>query len=198
MAYPTKDQFVDLMKTRDHQSLVEEYLLQGTPFAFEGHPVAYERLRETLSLRLQLNNGDITVIGSGRIGFSLDPNKFGAPYTSQSDIDTVIVNSELFDKAWIEMCSIGRRALKVQYHIKQSLFDHRTNNVFYGYVQPERLSGIVSFSSAWFRTFKSLVRVRELSSFDIHGRLYRTWDHVRIHQLYSLNSIATKLSIGTS
>jgi hypothetical protein len=193
MPYPTKDEFVELLKTRRHQAIVEDYLFQGVPFAFESEPSAYELLRSGLSEQLRIDSEDITVIGSGRIGFSLDPNKFGSPYSSASDIDTVVVSSELFDKAWIEMCSVGRRLLGIQSQVKQSLAEHRTNNVFYGYVLPDRLPGIVDISQHWFRTFKGLVRVRELSLFDIKGRLYRTWDHVRIHQLYSLNGIANRL-----
>jgi hypothetical protein len=193
MPYPTKDEFVELLKTHNHQIIVENYLLQGVPFVFEPEPSAYKLLQNGLSEQLKVDEADITVIGSGRLGFSLDPNKFGAPYTSASDIDTVIVNSELFDKAWFEMCAVGRRALGLERKIRQSLDMHRTNNIFYGYVQPDRLAGIVSISLHWFRTFKGLGRVRELSSFDIHGRLYRTWRHVKIHQLYSLNNIADKL-----
>jgi hypothetical protein len=191
MPYPTKEEFVELLRARRRRDLVDDYLGQAVPFAFESEPLVYELLRNTLAETFALTAADITVIGSGRIGFSLDPSRFGAPYSSASDIDTVIVSSDLFDTAWIQMCAVGRRYLEER--VKQSLKEHRTNNIFYGFVQPERLPGVVGISQYWFRAFKSLARVPELSPLNIQGRLYRTWDHVKLHQLYSLNGIANKL-----
>jgi hypothetical protein len=196
MPYPTRDEFVDLLKTRRHSDLVDEHLLAGIPFAFEASPHVYDLLRDTLSKELRSQTADITVIGSGRIGFSLDPDKFGKPYQQgTSDIDTVIVSERMFDVAWYQMASKGRSVLNLQFRVRQSFDEHRQNNIFFGYIQPERLIGVITLSALWFRTFNALALVPELAALDVQGRLYRTWDHVKIHQLYSLNRVAEKLGI---
>ena len=198
MPYPTKDEFVELLKTRKHAELVDEHLLTGVPYVFQGAPQTYDVLRGTLSEQLRSQVADITVIGSGRIGFSLSPDKFGNPYRpATSDIDTVVVSAKMFDVAWYQMSSKGRcGVLALNWKVQQSLTEHRQNNIFFGYIQPERLTGVVTLAPLWFRTFQGLARVPELAPLDIRGRFYRTWEHVKIHQLYSLNSIVAQLGIS--
>jgi hypothetical protein len=79
--------------------------------------------------------------------------------------------------------------------VSNALKDHRTNNIYYGYIEPERLTGAVTLAPTWFRTFSSLALVPELASFDVQSRLYRTWDHLKHHQVYSLTGIKARLGI---
>jgi hypothetical protein len=197
MPYPTKDEFIGLLKTRKHSELVDEYLLTGIPYAFDSIPASYDLLKTTLAAEFRSGPDDISVVGSGRIGFSLDPEKYGNPYTPNvSDIDTIVVNSKMFDIAWYQMCSKRSRSiLSLEWRVKESLAEHRRNNIYFGYIQPDRLTGAITLSPLWFRTFKGLARIPALAPFDIHGRLYRTWEHVKIHQLYSLDSIVSKLGL---
>jgi hypothetical protein len=196
MPWPSKDEFIELLRTRTPLDIVNEYLLTGTPFAFEAEPQNYDLFRSVLANALRVQQNDVTVVGSGRIGFSLDPSRYGNPYSpTTSDIDTVIVNAELFDIAWHQLCSRGRSQLGLNWKARRALEDHRKGNVFYGYIEPDRLTGAVTISPTWFRTFRGLARRPELAQLEVQGRLYRTWDHVRYHQIYSLAGIKTRFSI---
>jgi hypothetical protein len=189
MAYPSKDEFADLLNSRNHQKIVDELLVAGIPFAFQESPADYDTLRGTLSTALHLISDNITVIGSGRIGFSLSPEKYGVPFSSQSDLDVVVVSPELFDRAWLDLLTLGRKYFGLQKTVQTWIDTHKENNIFWGFILPDRLPGVVSLSLSWFRAFKGLGRSPSLAGRDVNGRLYRTWDHVHVHQLHSLRKI---------
>jgi hypothetical protein len=189
MSYPTREEFVTLLSERSHIEIVEEHLIKGVPFAFRDNAALYERLLQTLSHDLELGANSITLVGSGRIGFSLSPHTFGTPFSVESDLDILIVSEDLFDAAWFDMVRLGRKYFSLETKVRNWVTAHRTNNVFWGFIEPGRLPGVVHFAGNWFRTFHGLSRHQELARRDVSGRLYRTWDHVRIHQLHTLRKI---------
>jgi hypothetical protein len=195
MPYLNKDEVVAMLKERRHREIVEQHLLTGLPFVFREDEALYKTFQGTLGAQLRTPIGDVSVIGSGRLGFSLDPERYGAAFSTASDIDTIVVNPQMFDTAWLQLSLVGRKRFALHQRVQAAFQSHRSNNVFFGYIEPNRLPGIVTLSHHWFQTFQGLGRVRGLAQYVIHGRLYRTWDHVRAHQLYSLESIVDKLGL---
>lgn len=195
MPYLTKDEVVVMLKERRHREVVDQHLIAGIPFVFQDEPDLFQSFAGYLGAGLRTPPTDITIIGSARIGFSLSPDKFGNPFSSASDIDVVVVDAEKFDIAWVQLGRLGRKYIGLSYKVKLAYETHKTNNVFFGYLEPGRLPGIVTLSNLWFRTFQSAGSHKGLSSFEINGRLYRSWEHVKTHQLYSLESIAVKLKL---
>jgi hypothetical protein len=168
-------------------------LLTGVPFAFKDDEASHGVLLSELATQLAINQDAINVIGSGRIGFSLNPEQFGKPFSEKSDIDVAIVSDILFDQAWFDMLRLGRAYFKLRDDTKAWLESHRRSSIYWGFVRPELLPGVVRFSSKWFFTFKGLSRIRALASRPISGRLYRTRDHLVVHQKYSFNEILKEL-----
>ncbi len=189
MPYPSKDEFSVLLDSHDHTKIVEELLIGGVPFAFRDSPADYDTLRGTLGAALHLAVDTMTVIGSGRIGFSLSPDKYGIPFSAKSDLDVVVVSAELFDVAWFDLLRLGRRYFGLHKRVQERVDTHRESNIFWGFILPDHLPGAVALSPVWFRAFRGLARNPSLASRDVNGRLYRTWDHVHVHQLHSLRKI---------
>jgi len=195
MPYPSKDEFSELLDSRDHAKIVEELLIAGVPFAFRDSPADYDTLRTTLGVALRLSSDAMTVIGSGRIGFSLAQEKFGAPFSPKSDLDVVVVSAELFDKHGSTFCGSVAGICSLQKTVQSWIDTHKESHIFWGFILPDRLPGAVAISPIWFRTFRGLARNPSLAGRDVNGRLYRTWDHVHVHQLYSLRKIQQNLRI---
>jgi hypothetical protein len=192
MPYLTKDELLGMLRERRQLEVVNGHLISGIPYVFRNRPSAHLDFKATLASQLQTPDADICIIGSAKIGFSLDPDKFGTSFSISSDIDTIIVNSDMFDKAWFELYGLGLRLYSLRAGVQNAFHVHRTNNVFYGFIEPNRLPGIVGISAYWFRTLQGLGRIREIADHEVNARLYRTWEHVRAHQLYSLEGITTK------
>jgi hypothetical protein len=91
MTYPSKDEFSELLDSRNHIKIVDELLIAGIPFAFRDSPADYDALRTTLGTALHLSADAMTVVGSGRIGFSLSPEKY-AHHSCRSPIWTWLLS----------------------------------------------------------------------------------------------------------
>ena len=195
MPYLTKAELLKMLAERRHKEVLETHLITGLPFVFKDKAASYDKFVETLAGQFQTPKEDVGVVGSARIGFSINPDKFPAPFRPASDIDTIVVNAAQFDKAWFELSGIGRRRFSLNRKIQTAYQEHRTNNVFFGFIVPDSLPGIVSLSPMWFFGLQLVGRhVREISGRTINGRLFRTWEHVKAHQLYSLESIEAKFA----
>jgi hypothetical protein len=146
--------------------------------------------RRRLLAHLGISNTAVTLVGSARIGFSLDPSQFGKPFSRSSDLDFAIVDSALFDQAWLELIGLGPRFARLNNDEQEAVIQHRQNNVYWGYIEPDMLPTCISCYKAWFPLFAGLVKYTVMiAGRGASGRIYRTWDHLRHHQLYSLTEI---------
>ena len=78
------------------------------------------------------------------------------------------------------------------------------NGVYAGYLTPVSLSLDVSIygpkarpaletRTKWFNTLKDAAKFPPRRHEDIHGRLYRTWDHAEMYHLNSLDALRSSL-----
>ena len=98
--FPTPDQLWDALcngKREEREIFVRLWLSEGVPFSFRRCPAIYEDLRGWLGNRLDVHAKEITLIGSGRIGFSLVSGaKYGKAFDNRSDLDFSVISSSLF------------------------------------------------------------------------------------------------------
>lgn len=80
------------------EAIARQWISEGVPFAFDHCPMLYEYIRCWLSRELDVPAKSIALTGSGSLGTSLVPAKFGQAFNSQSDLDWFIVSKSLFKK----------------------------------------------------------------------------------------------------
>jgi hypothetical protein len=197
MPYPTTDTFRDLLLTRPLGDIVRDYIFEGTPFVFRSQPQGMNTLRRHLCPRFNLKGDNVIVIGSAKIGFSLNPDSYFAPFTEESDIDVLVVDEKLFDEAWSLMLqwNYPLRRPGIRWHA------NRKSNLYWGWFEPARLkfqqitflpprlAPLRDMSTRWFQAFRGLALYPEFASRDVSGRLYRTWDHARLYHEEGLRQI---------
>ena len=74
------------------------WIPEGIPQIFSDCPAVYESLRTWLGDILSVDPKEITVTGSGRLGYSLIMDKFGDPFGENSDLDLFVVSNDLFSR----------------------------------------------------------------------------------------------------
>ena len=190
--YPTKEEFELILRDRRLEEVVDQFVFQGVPYVFAGRDADYRVLRRHISSGLGIAPGEMTLVGSGRIGFSLSPETFGRPFSETSDLDVVVVSADLFDVAWLDLLRARPRYRWLRPWVQQWYDDHK-RHVYYGRIWPARLPGVIGLSTRWFEVFKSLSRYPELADREVHGLLYRTWDHARLYHRYGLSKIARQV-----
>lgn len=97
----TPKKLLELAQTSP-RSLVNDYLLVGTPEAFHSYE-SYCAFRRTLAEKLQVHPIAITIRGSARLGFSPSPKRDKAwlPFRTNprpSDIDVAIADVDYFNR----------------------------------------------------------------------------------------------------
>ena len=100
-AYPRPREVLEAAAAgaREKAILARLWISEGIPFAFKGCPGLYEEVRNTLAKKLEIDAKQISVVGSGRLGYSLAPTKWGEPYHAvASDLDLFAVSEGLFER----------------------------------------------------------------------------------------------------
>ena len=73
-------QDMDVVGQREKAILARLWISEGIPFAFRKCPGLYGEVRDSLAKGLELDAKQISVVGSGRLGYSLAPKRWGTAY----------------------------------------------------------------------------------------------------------------------
>ena len=102
-----KDDFIDLLKSDANCDLImKEHLLSSEVWLLkEKYPdeyyAQYDNLKLFFAEKLEINSSDVCIVGSAKLGFSLNPrNNFSNFHEEKSDIDLVVVSRKIFDNFW--------------------------------------------------------------------------------------------------
>ena len=203
--HPDASEFKDLLRSWPLEDIVDRHVFEGTPYVFRDPPEAFDALRHHLSSRLGLAEENFVVVGSAKMGFSLSPDTFPRQFSDDSDIDVLVVDPALFDRVWFTMLDwhYPRRRVRLD-GVEGQWTGTRRKELYWGWFVPDKiryeglafpqcLKPMRDISTNWFNAFQSLGLVRELSSRDISGRLYRTWEHALAYHVDGLRQIRSKL-----
>ena len=109
-AYPKPEAFryaLMLAKPKDRRALVYLWLTEGCPFGME--PRIYQWFRAKVAKVAGIECKAVSLTGSYRLGYSLKPNQFGVGVKPTSDIDGLIVSSQLFDRVLSVAREVARK-----------------------------------------------------------------------------------------
>jgi hypothetical protein len=167
------------------RDVIRKHISTGRPHAFTDHE--YYELRSTVAAEFGLHPSSVVVVGSTRIGFSLDPKHRYRPVQVHSDIDIAIVSQDRFDDYWERVFQYSKADLAWQ----AKRFKDR---LFMGWIDPRFLPNTPAFGAAkkWAEFFDGLMQSRKYGRRTITARLYRSWDRLEAYQEPSV--MACKLS----
>jgi len=188
--------------------LIREQIFEGIPFVFRDRPEVYDLLRQHICQELKIQISSVTVVGSGRLGYSLNPSHPGQPMLETSDIDVLIADEKLFDQFWQLMLQ-----WRYPWHMKywsdaeREWGTRHLENFIAGYSDPHAIrfarlgfnryrTQLLQFSHTWFSVFKSTGRYPELAGREFKGRLYRSWSFATKYHAYGLRTLSQKLLKG--
>ena len=193
--YPSPQEFEELLNTRDLDWIIDTHLFDGVPFCFEDNLRTYNQMLRAIAKGLGIPKDDICIVGSGRIGFSLSPLKYGEKFNRRSDLDIVVVSPELFDPSWFNILANSRiRWSALRRDTQESLKDHREqHHIHNGWIYPHSVVEALDIGQAWLNTFNGLSVIPDLSTRKVGSRLYRSWQHARIYHRRSLDQVKKEL-----
>ena len=84
---------------RDLEAFIRLWLTEGVPYAFYKSPILYEEMRIWIADQLNICPKEVGLIGSARSGYAMgEREKFGRPFSTESDLDLCIVSETYFCK----------------------------------------------------------------------------------------------------
>ncbi len=173
------------------ESFLRLWVSEGIPYAFRDVPMLYESVRKWLGGELGIHPKLITLIGSGRIGFSLAPNpEFGRRFSSASDLDFAIIDEPLFLRLageflrWRDGFLTGRFNPRgpLQTRNWESNADRGPKNIQRGFIDVRKIPTFREYPTA-VRVVDALSRLKRKTDLTerapkvrwMSGRAYRNW-----------------------
>ena len=98
--YPSPSAFAAALSAAsrtERDAIVRLWLTEGIPSAFQDVPLVYEAARASFASDLGVDEKEVTLVGSARIGYSLAPfPEFGRSFSPSSDLDFSVISTSLF------------------------------------------------------------------------------------------------------
>ncbi len=184
----------------DSYIVVQKYLIEGNSYFFEENFDYNEEFtfKKELSECLNVHIRDIAIVGSGKLGFSIKPEKvdpslylfkeFDYDFNKdeneeKSDIDIAIISSFLFDR---ELLSLYKHtnAYKDLSGFQGGYAPH-SKSIVKGWLRPDRIPNDYSISST-IDDFRLKYRLKYKRK--INFGIYKSWDYF---ETYHSNNIKT-------
>lgn len=164
----------DFIAETSSATFIRERVMAGDCRMLE--PIAQAGLKEEIAKFFSVHANCIVIVGSSKLGYSLNPSKCFKPFDDDSDIDVAVVNPRLFEQYWLQM-----------YKAKQELVDwpdvaDSRKYLFRGWIRPDKLP-LLSIRNQWFDFFNDLQARNIGGPYAVRGGLYFSHEFLEAYQL---------------
>ncbi|WP_237233245.1 hypothetical protein [Rothia nasisuis] len=87
----------------DPEYFLSSLMLDGVPRTWSENLLDFTKWRHLVAKSIEVNPLCVLVVGSARLGYSLNPDKNFKIFDKESDIDIAIISSEYFERCWKEI-----------------------------------------------------------------------------------------------
>lgn len=157
-------------------NIVQKNITYGPTYILPNN--GYFALKQAISQKLSLHHSEVILVGSGKLGFSIAPEKRYEPFGDDSDLDVAIVSGRLFDNLWYRVFE-HRHKNKGRYWTKEKRFK---DYLFKGWLRPDYLPSSIPETSDWFEFFRELTESMEFGPYKISGGIYKSWKYLESYQ----------------
>lgn len=95
-AYPTADEWKKLVEEFSPEAIAHKLLLAHIPYVFRDEPLKYALFRKTIADAFKVEPTNVFIVGSAMAGRSLKGHAINKSYSTESDVDTLIISEHLF------------------------------------------------------------------------------------------------------
>lgn len=138
----------------------------------------YFNLRSSIADNFKIHPNQVLVVGSSKLGFSIAPQKRYKHFSTDSDIDVVIVSEKFFDTCWEELYNYEYQG---GYWEKSK---ELKNYLFQGWVRPDKYppDKDFDFGKKWWAFFNHMSASRQFGGARVRGAVYRNWKFLEHYQ----------------
>jgi hypothetical protein len=174
------------------EAAASTHLMDRIPFVFDNDWELYRAWKRKLAKFIEVDPLNITIIGSGGIGFSLNPHKDFKPFSDKSDIDVAVVSEHHFSISWRALRTLKLPDVR-NHKDRESIKEHRTNYIYWGTIATDRVLHYLPFVRTWTEGVAAMAGERPTEEREIKIRLYRDYDALRSYHMSGLETLAATL-----
>ena len=207
MSYTIEEMKADLVRLDDRQFYLK-HIVRSDNWYFEnvlGCPKEElarmsDDFRMIISDSLGVDFGNVMLVGSGKIGFSLSPTeKLFLPFSKDgtdredekaSDLDVALISNELFHKYW--MLFRQSYASKFNWWYKNYIY----NGIYRGYINEKWINAVDGCRQEW-ETVSAASKNKLTNSLfiqnEVNYRIYRSWADFEEYNLKNIKEIKKRM-----
>lgn len=144
-----------------------------------------EKLKAILNSKIGVAFHNVLMVGSGKIGCSLSPDKNFRNFNENSDIDIAIISLKLFYELWEKI-----RIASINEHIPR--YPSIASSVFRGFINEKDFSSIDFARQHWNNKISDLNRCinEDINIYHtINYRIYRSWEDLEEYHIKGINTL---------
>lgn len=150
---------------------------------------AVDDFKMLVSEAMDIGFNNVVMVGSGKIGFSLSPEKFLKPFysegSSKSDIDIAIISPHLFDYFW--------RLFRSAYNItNKKYYKFISRGIYRGYISDSDLMNVDDCRVEWIKKSNEATKKLQRCMYfrhEIHYRIYRDWKDLEEYHVQTIEEL---------
>lgn len=157
---------------------VSNHVIDRIPYFLGDNREAYNSWRQRVSRLLEVDLGNILVVGSGSVGCSLNPRKNFAVFHDGSDIDIAVISTYHFDLSWRVLRRL-RRGDAANNDQWEAVKLHQTTLIYWGCIATDKLLEVMPFAAQWLEASIQISGLPEIGGRSINFRIYRDFASLR-------------------
>lgn len=192
------DSFKNDLGSKTPEDIYNKYLIGGDVWYFRNKFGAswyeqYDAFKLFISDKLEVHYNDIALAGSGKLGFSINPEKNFKNFDDKSDLDIIIISRKYFYMFWDAYIEDSYA------EIKTDKFGKVCFSIFRRYMNLEGFTPNNQTYADWLKKTDSFVKDLQLEfeiSHDVHYRIFESWDSAKLYYMNSIKRAKEKIIEG--
>lgn len=174
---------VNQAQTDQHVTeIVRKYLLHGLPFVFDNREEDYFEFRNTIAKHFGIGFHEVFIVGSSKLGYSYHKD---STFSLESDIDVVLVNENLFESFYYNVCEYQYgidNGLVTITQAERTVYNQFLKYLVKGWMRPDKLPPKIQNSaikSEWFNFFESISYGKSpVGNYKVSGGLFKNYNYL--------------------
>lgn len=192
-----------LAAIQDEDSLIDfcrRHLLHGMPAVFAGRENDYYEFRKRIADKFSIGPHEVFIVGSAKLGFSPRKQKY---FDLDSDIDTAIVSSKLYDSIMEQIYDYQMQLRKNRTAVSEYELNRYHQFLEYGaigWMRPDKLPTafrVKELRQDWFDFFNSISHGKsEVGNYEVSAGVFKSYRYLELYILSDMRSLRTNRQIG--
>jgi predicted nucleotidyltransferase len=193
--YPSAEEWRTIVEQFDSKAIAHKLLLSHVPYVFRDEPLKFALFRRVVADNFNVDPSSVYIVGSAMAGRSLKGHDIDKPYSTDSDIDTLIVSEHLFAKyvmeslEWVRDATNSRWDNTKKTYVVPKLNEETVTQIYRvsdnasnGIWRPDALPTHAPLRNEFFEHFSEVglrtlgLQISEDTVANVNGRIARSFD----------------------